>query len=267
MRQAVPKFWRPKHFSVTSVTLFFLNLFAASCTFAGLYDFIQANYTVDRNISLLGAFAAAVIIQLILYVCLIAIVSPRLSLLWHLLALPFYALTLSLTVGFGFGFFWKAWNASFETLRSAETSQTIANNTLSEGQNLLAGIRARFDDLEVYSRNQRDEERAHGKTCGPSGAEVGPRYELRNRDADTFAGMKNTVNTMLQKVTNEINDVRSDFVKLSQNDSATIDPLTKNHGPFVSQLNQKLNVAVQNLNGLRSNSDIGRVQTGDADAR
>ena len=91
-----------------------------------------------------------------------------------------------ISVGFGFGFYWKVLESRGEASRSAESAITQVQSSLFAASTRLEQLQSTLDQLTTVSSEKAEVERDSGKSCPNSGPGDGPRRKMREDDAGRF---------------------------------------------------------------------------------
>ena len=91
-----------------------------------------------------------------------------------------------ISVGFGFGFYWKVLESRGEASRSAESAITQVQSALFAASTRLEQLQSTLDQLTTISTQKAQVERDSGKSCPDSGPGDGPRRKMRDEDAGRF---------------------------------------------------------------------------------
>ncbi|HEU0147007.1 MAG TPA: hypothetical protein VFR21_09030 [Bradyrhizobium sp.] len=252
-----PRLRASKFFSGSFALLLSLSLLSWGATYYGMLEYFFENKTELTGAMYVFLAAVVALIQTTILYTLHLLFSRRLNLLLFCFAVLFYILLSFVTVAFGFGFFWKIISASGETLKSAESSIAIVSVALNRSKDRLENLQFTLDGLAAYSKRVSEQETAQGNTCpGASRAGVGPRTRMRNADASRFANAREYVARRVDRLKDDINALGPQFSKIAKNDSSTIDKATGTHVVFMTELNKKLDLTVNNLNDLREDPQL-----------
>lgn len=225
-------------------------------TYTGLLELIEANagHAVDMSIRIAMAFAVAMLMLMIIYL-LDSLFSP-ISWWLRIVYVAGYVFLTLISVGFGFGFYWKYLEARSESTRSAESAVGQVQVALEGGQARLEQLEATFTTLTALSSRKAEEERTQGGTCPKSPPGDGPRRRLRDADAKNFAFAGEFVHGRAGAVNKDIGAINTEMVKLSAGDESTIDPATGTRNAFLKTLNKKLDLTITRFNALRTDPQL-----------
>ncbi|MGI9381956.1 MAG: hypothetical protein ACR2PO_02285 [Methyloligellaceae bacterium] len=232
-----------------------LGILSWFSTYTGMLELIQANTgTVDFIYRLFIGIAVALLMLMIIYI-LDTLFSPVTWWLRSLYILGYVFLTL-ISVGFGFGFYWKFLESRSEATRSAEAAISHVQGSLQTGQTRLEQLQSTLDTLTALSRQKARDEREKGNTCPNSRPGDGPRRRLRDADAQSFQFVADFMRRKITTVRKDLNGLSSDFAKVLSNDSSTIDPRSGTRNIFLRGVNRKLDLTVTRFNTLRTDPQL-----------
>ena len=122
-------------------------------TYSGMLELIKANTgEIDLVYRIAIAFAVATLMLMIIYI-LDTLFSPISWWLRTLYIFGYVFLTL-ISVGFGFGYFWKFLESRAEATRSAEAAITHVQGALQKGQVRLEQLGTTLDTLTAVSKQK-----------------------------------------------------------------------------------------------------------------
>ncbi len=252
-------FWADPIKAFLILGLSFLSWLA---TYTGMLELIQANAmdgVVGVSVQVAIAFAVAMLMMMILYLldALFSADTPR----WlkPVFVIGYAFLTL-ISVGFGFGFYWKYLEARGEATRSASSAITQVQTALTTGQTRLENLNNTFAKLTEVSAEKAKIEREKGGTCGRSAPGDGPRRRLRDSDAQQFDFAGNFISGRVEQVNNDIKGLNSDIKKVLSGDKSTVDPKTGTRNRFLGNLSRKLGLTIARFNSLRSDPQLRQIK-------
>jgi hypothetical protein len=232
-----------------------LALVSWFATYSGMLELISANTgEIGLIYRIAIAFAVATLMLMIIYI-LDTLFSPVSWWLRTLYIFGYVFLTL-ISVGFGFGYFWKFLEARAEATRSAEAAITQVQGVLQQGQLRLEQLGATLDSLATMSRAKAVDERAKGNTCPNSRPGDGPRRRLRDADATTFTFVSEFIGTRTATVANDFDALNADLSKVLSNDPTTVDPKNGTRNSFLRGINRRLDLTIARFNALRSDPQL-----------
>jgi hypothetical protein len=168
-----------------------------------------------------------------------------------------YVFLTLISVGFGFGFYWKFLESRAEATRSAETAVAHVQESLQRSQVQLNQLQETLTALTVLSRQKAIDEREKGNTCPNSKPGDGPRRRLRDADARDFVYTSQFIGGRSNKVKSEFDGLSRDLARIIDNDPSTIDPATGTRNKFMRSLNRKLDLTITRFNALRNDPQLG----------
>ncbi len=237
-----------------------LGLLAWLATYEGMMELIVANtgeVGIVKRIAI--AFAVAMLMLMIIYL-LDALFSPISWWLRSLYIFGYVFLTL-ISVGFGFGFYWKFLESRSEATRSAEASVGQVQGALETGKVRLAQLEQTLGTLTTISQQKAVEEREQGGTCPDSPPGDGPRRRLRDADAKNFAFNAEFIKSRSGAIQKDIDDLRGDLAKVIARDPSTLDAAgTRNS--FMRDLDRKLDLTITRFNALKSDPQLTEMRNG-----
>ena len=238
-----------------------LTLLSWISTYTGMLELISANAgQISMTIIVAVAFAVAILQLMILFV-LDQIFSKEFYARRSVIAIfPLYLagylfLTL-ISVGFGFGFYWKYLEARTEATVSAESSVGQVQSLLERGQSQLQQLEATLGTLATISTERATTERERGGTCPGSGPGAGPRMRLREADASRFAFANQFVATRVASAQQEIATLNTQLARLTANDPTTIDQASGTRNVFMRELNREMRLTAARFNALRTDPQL-----------
>jgi len=223
-------------------------------TYSGMLELIKANTgEIDLVYRIAIAFAVATLMLMIIYI-LDTLFSPVSWWLRTLYIFGYVFLTL-ISVGFGFGYFWKFLESRAEATRSAETAITHVQGALQKGQVRLEQLGTTLDTLTAVSKQKAIDEREKGNTCPNSKPGEGPRRRLRDADASNFAFVGDFIRTRTQAIEKDFDALNGDLARVVSKDPTTFDA-TGTRNNFLSGLNRRLDLTITRFNALRSDPQL-----------
>lgn len=228
-------------------------------TYSGLLELIQANSgDIAFTYKLAIGFAVAMLMLMIVYI-LDQLFAPLNWLLRTIYIFGYIFLTI-ISVGFGFGFYWKFLESRSEATRSAESAVTQVQSALQGGQTRLEQLEQTFTSLTALSLVKAKEEREKGNSCPNSRPGDGPRRRLRQQDAKNFSFAGDFVTKRAQSVASDIKRLNGDLAKISSRHPSTIDPTTGNRNAFMKSLNQRLGLTITRFNAFKTDPQLSNIR-------
>lgn len=228
-------------------------------TYSGLLELIQANSgDIPLTYKLAIGFAVAMLMLMIVYI-LDQLFAPLNWLLRTIYVFGYIFLTI-ISVGFGFGFYWKYLESRSEATRSAESAVTQVQNALQGGQSRLEQLEATLTTLTALSLQKATEEREKGNSCPNSRPGDGPRRRLRDSDAKNFSFAGDFVTKRAQSVAEDIRGLNGDLAKIASRAPSTVDPATGTRNAFMKSLNQRLDMTITRFNAFRTDPQLASIR-------
>ncbi len=249
---ADPKDWKKV------VLIVGLGILSWVATYVGMLELIEANMgELPLVHKLIVAFSVAML--MIMIVWLLDQMFAPLPLFTKLLyALGYVFLTL-ISVGFGFGFYWKVLESRSEASRSAEGAVGQVQNSLLAASARLDQLQQTLDSLTTISRQKADNERTTGTSCPGSRAGDGPRRKMREDDAARFSFAGDFVKGRAGLVKKEIGGLEAELLKIARDDKSIVDKSgTRNE--FMRSLGRKLDGTVTGFNAFRTDPQLRQIR-------
>ena len=256
---------KPKRDWKKVVLIFGLGTLSWVATYIGMLELIQANMgSLSIGTKVVIGFSVAMLMTMIIWL-LDQLFAP----------LPFatkaayllgYAFLTTISVGFGFGFYWKVLESRSEATRSAESAVTQVQGSLTAAAARLDQLQTTLAELTAVSSAKAIEERERGTSCPNSRPGDGPRRKLRDDDAARFGYASNFVQGRAQSVKGELKALDGHLKKLSTRDPSTIDPTTGTRNAFLRDLSRKLELTAAGFNAFRTDPQLRQIRS-DLDAR
>ncbi|MEM7775879.1 MAG: hypothetical protein AAF732_09745 [Pseudomonadota bacterium] len=247
--------------------LLILGLGALSwvATYVGMLELIQANMgSLSLPTQVIIGFSVAMLMTMIIW--LLDQMFAPLPFLTKLTYVAGYVFLTMISVGFGFGFYWKVLESRSEASRSAESAVTQVQSSLVAAASRLDQLQTTLTDLTKLSAAKAIEERERGTSCPNSQPGDGPRRRLRDNDAARFSYASNFVKGRLTKIKAELSGLDGALLKITSNDRSTIDPKTGTRNAFMRSLSHKLELTTSRFNAFASDPQLRQIRT-DLDKR
>ncbi len=165
-----------------------------------------------------------------------------------------------ISIGFGFGFYWKVLESRGEGTRGAETAIASVQAPLQTAAARLESLQTTLVRLKDVSQSKAEVERTAGTSCPNSKPGDGPRRKLRDDDAGRFAFASDFVKGRIGQVKSDMAAIEGDLQKIVQDDKAIIDKQgTRNE--FMKTMNRKLDGTVTNFNAFRGDPQLKQIRT------
>ncbi|MEL7542950.1 MAG: hypothetical protein AAGJ70_04170, partial [Pseudomonadota bacterium] len=233
-------------------------------TYTGMLELIQANM---GEIGLLYkcAIGFAVAMLMLMIIWLLDQLFDRLQPVVRLLFVGGYLFLSLISIGFGFGFYWKFLESRSEATRSAESAVTQVQTALLAAQTRLEQLNATLAQLTTISAQKAIDEREKGKSCPASRPGDGPRRRLRDADASRFGFAQKFIGGRTENVSADIKTLNADLEKIVNRDATTFDAKTGTRNVFLKDLGRKLDNSVTRFNAFRTDPQLRQFRTDFAD--
>lgn len=224
-------------------------------TYTGMVELVKANVgQIDLIYKIAMGFAVAMLMLMIIYI-LDTLFAP---ISWWLRTLYIggYIFLTLISVGFGFGFYWKFLESRSEATRSAEAAVTQVQAALQKSQTRLETLQQTLASLTSISRKKAIDERAKGNTCPNSRPGDGPRRRLRDRDAKDFEFVGQFVGRKMTEVRADMSALGKDLAKITGRTPGAVDAVTGTRNAFLRELNRKLDLTITRFNAFRTDPQL-----------
>ncbi len=233
-------------------------------TYVGMLELIQANMgELPITTKAIIGFSVAMLMTMIIWL-LDHMFSPLNPATKFAYGLGYIFLTM-ISVGFGFGFYWKVLESRSEATRSAESAISEVQNSLHAASTRLAQLNTTLVNLSSISVDKAELERAKGKSCPNSRPGDGPRRKLRDADAAQFKFASNFVGTRIGTVKTDITSLDTDLAKVVSRDKSTVNVKTGTRNDFLRALNRRLDLTVTGFNAFRTDPQLRQIRASLAD--
>ena len=240
-----------------------LGLLSWVATYVGMLELIEANMgelpVLHRVII---GFSVGMLMLMIIW--LLDQMFARHGLIVKGLYIVGYLFLTLISVGFGFGFYWKVLESRSEASRSAESAVGQVQGSLTAASTRLEQLQGTLVSLTAISTTKAEQERANGTSCPGSKPGSGPRRQMREDDASRFTFASDFVKGRIGTVKEELIAFESDIARISSNDASLIDKSgTRNE--FMRGLSRKLDTAVTRFNAFRTDPQLKQIRNDLAD--
>ncbi|KWT67399.1 hypothetical protein APY04_1964 [Hyphomicrobium sulfonivorans] len=169
-----------------------------------------------------------------------------------------------ISVGFGFGFYWKVLESRSEAARSAESAVGQVQSALHGATTRLEQLNSTLIQLAAVSTQKATLEREKGSTCPNSSPGDGPRRKLRDEDAQRFSFASDFVTGRVGSIKSDMALLDGDMAKIVKNDASTMDAHgTRNE--FMRSLGRRLDMTVTGFNAFRTDPQLRQIRADLAD--
>ncbi|MEL7047699.1 MAG: hypothetical protein AAFO75_01850 [Pseudomonadota bacterium] len=228
-------------------------------TFVGMLELIESNMgTLPLQHRLIIACAVAMLMIMIIWL-LDQLFSPA----------PFgrkvayaggYLFLTVISVGFGFGFYWKVLESRSEATRSAQSAVGQVQSAMFAGSTRLEQLNATLISLTDLSQKKAAEEREFGTSCPNSRPGDGPRRKLRDADAEKFSFASQFVGGRIEGLKTELASFETHLKKVSEDDPSTISQKDGTRNEFMRGLGRKLDLSVAGFNAFRTDPQLQQIR-------
>lgn len=228
-------------------------------TYVGMLELIQANMgDLPLVHKLIIGFSVAMLMTMIVWL-LDQMFSP-VGAATRLAYIAGYLFLSIISVGFGFGFYWKVLESRAESSRSAELAVTGVQTSLNAASTRLEQLNATLTQLAAVSRQKAETERTKGTSCPNSKPGDGPRRRMRDEDAQRFSFASDFVAGRVGAVKADMGALDGDLAKIAANDGSIIDPKSGTRNEFMKALGRKLDMTVSSFNALRTDPQLQQLR-------
>ncbi|MFN0217257.1 MAG: hypothetical protein ACKVP4_00430 [Hyphomicrobium sp.] len=229
-------------------------------TYVGMLELIEANMgdlpIVHRIII---GFSVAMLMVMIVWL-LDQMFKPH-PFFTKVLYVGGYVFLTLISVGFGFGFYWKVLESRGEASRSAEGAVSQVQNSLYAASTRLEQLQSTLVSLTGVSTTKAELERSKGTSCPNSTPGDGPRRKMRDEDAQRFTFASEFVKGRVVSVKSDMTALDADLVKIVSSDVSTFDPNTGTRNEFMRALGRKLDLTVTGFNAFRTDPQLRQIRS------
>jgi hypothetical protein len=241
-----------------------LGILSWVATYVGMLELIEANMGELPLIhKAIIAFSVAMLMTMIIWL-LDQMFAPIPFFTKVVYAVGYVFLTL-ISVGFGFGFYWKVLESRSEASRSAESAVAQVQGSLNAAATRLDQLQSTLVKLSALSTEKAELERTKGTSCPNSRPGDGPRRQLREDDAARFSFASDFVKDRATAVKGELSALDGDLMKIVNSDPSTIDAKSGTRNEFMKALSRKLDMTVTGFNAFRTDPQLRQVRNELAD--
>ncbi len=243
-----------------TVLIFGLGALSWAATYIGMLELIEANMgTLSFAHRLVIGLAVAMLMIMIIWL-LDQLFAP-LPFTTKLLYVLGYLFLTMISVGFGFGFYWKALESRSESSRSAESAVSQVQSAMHGASTRLQQLTQTLDQLAAMSQRKAEQERTKGGTCPGSGPGEGPRRRMRDADANRFSFAAEMVKRRVSTIKQEIGGLDAALEKIAGADRSTIDQRSGTRNQFMANLSRRLDLTVTGFNAFRTDPQLRQIRT------
>ncbi len=229
-------------------------------TYVGMLELIQANMgNLDFTTKVVVGFSVAMLMTMIIWL-LDQMFAPH-PFGVKLAYVAGYVFLTIISVGFGFGFYWKVLESRSEASRSAESAVSQVQTALLAGSARLDQLQSTLEQLTQISQEKAIIERERGASCPNSRPGDGPRRRLRDDDAARFSFASNFVKGRSTKVKADMKGLDGDLKKITGSDPSTFDKVTGTRNKFLQALSRKLELTATSFNAFRTDPQLRQIRS------
>ncbi len=228
-------------------------------TYVGMLELIQSNMAeLSLAHKVIIGFSVAMLMTMIIW--LLDQMFAPLPFLTKLAYIAGYMFLTIISVGFGFGFYWKVLESRSEASRSAESAVVQVKNALHGASARLDQLQATLDQLTQVSAAKAVEERERGTSCPNSRPGDGPRRRLRDADAARFGFAAQFIKGRAGQTKAEMSALDADLKKITTAAPSTIDPKTGTRNKFLQSLTRRLELTATGFNAFRTDPQLRQIR-------
>jgi hypothetical protein len=237
-----------------------LGILSWVATYVGMLELIEANMgDLPLIHKAIIAFSVGMLMTMIIWL-LDQMFAPIPFFTKVVYAGGYVFLTL-ISVGFGFGFYWKVLESRSEASRSAESAVGQVQGSLNAAATRLDQLQSTLVKLSTVSSEKAEIERSKGTSCPNSRPGDGPRRKLREDDAARFSFASDFVKERATAVKGELSALDGDLLKIVNSDPSTVDAKTGTRNEFMKALSRKLDMTVTGFNAFRTDPQLRQLRT------
>ena len=237
-----------------------LGILSWVATFVGMLELIEANMGELPIVhKLIIGFSVAMLMAMVVW--LLDQMFTDIGWMRRLLFVSGYIFLTAISVGFGFGFYWKVLESRGESSRSAESAVGQVQNALHGAATRLEQLQGTLDSLTTVSAEKAALERANGTSCIGSRPGDGPRRQMRDDDAGRFKFAADFVRGRVGAIKTELGGLTGDMAKVMGTDKSTVDAGSGTRNEFMRNLNRRLDMTVTGFNAFRSDPQLRQIRS------
>lgn len=234
-------------------------------TYVGMLELIEANMGELPIIHrIIIGFSVAMLMTMVVWL-LDQMFQPHHGAMMRLIYFSGYLFLTIISVGFGFGFYWKVLESRSEASRSAESAVGSVQSALYAASTRLEQLDATLGQLSEVSTQKAELERNAGTSCPNSRPGDGPRRKLREDDAQRLQFAHEFVKGRVKDVKSSMTALDTDLALISKNDASIIDPKSGTRNEFMTGLGRRLDLTVTGFNAFRTDPQLRQLRTDLAD--
>jgi len=250
---------RPPRDWKKAVLVIGLGVLSWVATYVGMLELIEANMG-EIDIATRVVVGGSVAMLMVMIIWLLDQMFQPIGLFTKLVYAAGYVFLTLISVGFGFGFYWKVLESRSEASRSGENAVMQVKSGLYAASARLGQLETTLTELTQISTEQAETERSRGTTCPASRPGDGPRRRMREDDAARFGFAANFVKGRVGQVKGEMTALDADLARIASRDATTIDKATGTRNEFLKGLGQKLELAATGFNAFRTDPQLRQIR-------
>ncbi len=236
-----------------------LGVLSWVATYVGMLELIEANMgELPLVHKLIIGFSVAMLMTMIVW--LLDQMFAPIGFFTRTIYAAGYVFLSVISVGFGFGFYWKVLESRSESSRSAESAVTQVQGALNTAATRLEQLQGTLVSLTAISTQKAEQERANGTSCPNSKPGEGPRRKMREDDAARFQFASEFVKGRVTAVKGEMAALDGDLIKIVKDDKSTIDSRSGTRNDFMRALSRKLDMTVTGFNAFRTDPQLKQIR-------
>lgn len=233
-------------------------------TYVGILELIESNMgSLPLVHKLIIGFSVAMLMTMVVW--LLDQMFSQIDWFTRLAYLFGYVFLTIISVGFGFGFYWKVLESRSEAARSAESAVGQVQSSLHGAATRLEQLQATLGQLATLSTQKAAVEREKGTSCPNSSPGDGPRRKMRDEDAARFNFASEFVHGRVTSIKGDMATLDTELAKIVSNDASTIDAATGTRNEFMRSLGRRLDMTVTGFNAFRTDPQLRQIRTDLAD--
>lgn len=233
-------------------------------TYVGMLELIESNMgSLPLVHKLIIGFSVAMLMTMVVWL-LDQMFSP-IDWFTRLTYMFGYVFLTVISVGFGFGFYWKVLESRSEAARSAESAVGQVQSSLHGAATRLEQLQSTLVQLSALSTQKAGVEREKGTSCPNSSPGDGPRRKMRDEDAARFNFASEFVKGRVTSIKGDMAALDGDLAKIVSNDASTVDKATGTRNEFMRSLGRRLDMTVTGFNAFRTDPQLRQIRTDLAD--
>ena len=236
-----------------------LGILSWVATYVGMLELIEANMgELPLQHKVIIGFSVAMLMTMVIW--LLDQMFSSVGFVTRLAYIAGYIFLSIISVGFGFGFYWKVLESRSVASTSAETAVSLVQNSLFAASTRLDQLTSTLEQLVAVSKTKADTERASGTSCPSSKPGEGPRRRLREEDAARFGFGAEFVKTRAGAVKGEMAGLDAELLKIVSDDRSIVDARSGTRNEFMKGLGRKLELTVTGFNTFRGDPQLKQIR-------